>query len=140
MWRGLWLIPITGLLGFACLPGIVKPPDGGSTGAVDPMTRAVQITGNQAPFNYSMAELQVNRGDTIRWSAAVPFEIDLGIDGPTDRRIVSGVGGQSGIAVIRLAAPAGEYKYSVTLRIGNLLITDDPRLIVREERVSSPDD
>lgn len=132
--RVLWIFPVAGLVFVACpLPGIVKAPGGGTSIAVDPTTRFVGISGDRGPFTYTLNPVTVNRGDTIRWFAPVAWEVDIGINGPTDRRIISGAAGDSGLAVIRLTAPAKEYKYSVTLRIGNLLITDDPKMIVQEE-------
>jgi hypothetical protein len=130
----LWILPLAALVLVACpLPGIVKAPGDGTSIAVDPTTHLVGISGDRGPFTYTLNPVKVHRGDTIRWFAPVAWEVDIGINGPTDRRIISGAAGDSGLAVIRLTAPAKEYKYSVTLRIGNLLITDDPKMIVQEE-------
>lgn len=122
------------VLAGSCLPKIVKAPKGATIPATSIASHLIPISGTTAPFDYGgMETLMVNRGDTVSWSAPVDFEIDLGIDGPADRRIISGAAGATGSAVIRLRAPGGEYKYSVTLRIGNVFITDDPRLIVPPE-------
>jgi hypothetical protein len=123
------------ILAASCpLPKTVKAPKSATITAASVTSHLIQISGDAAPFDYGgMENLEVNRGDTVRWSAPNLFEIDLGIDGPADRRIISGAAGDTGLAVIRLRAPAGEYKYSVTLRIGNMLVTDDPRLIVPPE-------
>ncbi len=121
------------LIAGSCLPEITKAPKSGTRPVPDPVSRFVGISGTTAPFDYTLNPIEAYQGDTIRFAAPASFDVDFGIDGPTDRRQVSGGAGDTVLVVIRLAAPPGTYKYSVTLRIGRLLITDDPRLIVRED-------
>lgn len=133
------LAPVGCLLLAGCpLPGHVKAPPTGTANAIESVTTHVITISAGTPLTITPDSLVVHPGDIVSWSSPSRWEVDFGIEGPIDRRVVSGEGGETASAVIRLGAKARVYKYSVTVRVGNQLITEDPKLIVEKEESEVP--
>ncbi|NIN70783.1 MAG: hypothetical protein GTO46_02380 [Gemmatimonadetes bacterium] len=132
----LWLLfLIIGLaLGYWYATSCAPPPPTRVAG----VEVVVGVTGDTAPFSIIPDPVTTRRGDTIRWvhPTADSLIIDLRGDPlglPTADSLLSVAAGDTASTTIRLDAPFGTYKYSVTVRVGAQRDTEDPHIIVEEE-------
>lgn len=99
-------------------------------------TRIVGITGDSAPFVIVPDPVEAYRGDALKWVHPTADTLELHLPGiAVEDTFLRVVRGDTAVTSVLEGAPLGEaLKYTITVRSGGVVSTEDPEIVVKPRR------